>query len=173
MSLSVCCCCSDFQSSCSRGPKLNEEQDPLSRRDLGPRIIMLLLATPPHKRRKLWEAAGPVRHNRRFSSNMTNQYDWARDTAPSRQSDLTALRFIAFWLPCYRTSRLPPFCAPRPVSGPGPWPFHHPSPLAPCRIPWLGRWPSKCRRLCHSLFFPQTPGSQLCRPPRRGVATCS
>lgn len=45
----------------------------------------------PYKRKNSGKLQGPVRHDR-FSSNMTNEYDWAQDTAPSRQSDLTALR---------------------------------------------------------------------------------
>lgn len=89
----------------------------------------------------LWEPAGPVRHDR-FSSNMTNEYDWAQDTAPSRQSDLTALRVIT----------VPAACRPSQTKGPGPWrpgPSFTPGPLLfPCG--W-GCWPSTCWRLC--LFF--------------------
>lgn len=87
----------------------------------------------------LWEAAGPVRHDR-FSSNMTNEYDWAQDTAPSRQSDLTALRVIT----------VPAACRLFQTKGPGPWrpgpSFFTPGPLFPC-CGW-GCWPSTCWRLC-------------------------
>lgn len=67
-----------------------------------------------------WGAAGPMRHHR-FNSNMTNEYDWAQDTAPSRQSDLTALRIIA--VPAYQRT-VPPIPSAGPGLGsrvPGPW----------------------------------------------------
>lgn len=62
-----------------------------------------------------------MRHDR-FSSNMTNEYDWAQDTAPSRQSDLTALRVIT----------VPAACRPFKQKALVPGDLVPPSPLAPC-----------------------------------------
>lgn len=103
-----------------------------------------------------------VRQNR-FSSNMTNEYDWSQDTAPSRQSDLTALRFITV------PARLPPFLNQRP------WPWSlatssllHPWPPATLVAGVLVQHLSAAVPF---LLVPQTPGSELCRGRRRGSAS--
>lgn len=60
-----------------------------------------------------------MRHDR-FSSNMTNEYDWAQDTAPSRQSDLTALRVITVPAACpllaHLNAPVPDHLVPGPLS---------------------------------------------------------